>query len=70
MRYRQLMPTDGHTNIVVDQVAGAALRLRARDLSTELGRRVTISEALTLALADRAALSEAKDEAWGSRGIR
>lgn len=39
------------TNIVVSQAAGDELRQRARDLSTEYGRRVTISEALTLALA-------------------
>lgn len=48
MRYRQPMPNG--TNIVVSQAAGDELRQRARDLSTVLGRRVTISEALTMAL--------------------
>lgn len=47
------MPTPGNTNLVVTDVAGDALRQRARVLSAELGRRVSLSEALERALADR-----------------
>lgn len=51
MRYRQLMPAPGTTNLVVTDTAGDALRQRARELSAELGRRVSLSEALTMSLA-------------------
>lgn len=44
------MPAPGTTNLVVTDTAGDALRQRARELSAELGRRVSLSDALVLAL--------------------
>lgn len=40
------MPSAGHTNLVVHNDAGDALRRYARQLSADLGRRVTLTEAL------------------------
>lgn len=47
------MPAPGTTNLVVSDAAGDALRQRARELSARLGRRVSLSEAMAMALDDQ-----------------